>query len=47
VNKSEIGFNIFDYQKIKHRTNNILIAVNHGEFKKYDLKNKIIVYGEL
>lgn len=47
VNKSEIDFNIFDYQKIKQRTNNILIAVNHSEFSKYDLKNKIIVYGEL
>jgi UDP-N-acetyl-D-mannosaminuronic acid dehydrogenase len=47
VNKSEINFKTFDYQKIKHKTNNILIAVNHGEFNKYDLKNKIIVYGEL
>lgn len=47
VNKSEIDFSIFDYPEIQHTTKNILIAVNHGEFNKYDLKNKTIVYGEL
>lgn len=47
VNNSQVNFNLYDFNKIKNKTKNVIIAVNHREFTKYDLENKQVVYAEL
>ena len=47
INKSEFEHELFEFNEVKNKSKNILIAVNHELFKDYDLKNKKILYAEI
>lgn len=47
VNQEEIDFELFEFSQASKKTNNILIAVDHKNFKEFDLKGKKVFYVEI
>ena len=47
VNQEEIDFELFEFSQASKKTNNILIAVDHKNFKEFDLKDKKVFYVEI
>ena len=41
--KPSVDLNVFEYNTIKDKTENVLIATNHDIFKDYNLENKNVI----
>ena len=47
INKESLDFELFNFEDISNKTDNILISVNHDKFKKLNFDNKKVLYVEI
>ena len=47
INQESLSFELFNFQDISNKTDNILISVHHDKFKQLNFENKKVLYVEI
>jgi len=47
INKSDFEHELYEFNEVIDRSENIIVAVDHQIFNNYDLKNKTVLYAEI